>query len=148
MSPPAGALPACRHARSTFSCPPSEHISLGVPPRPWPHDRRGHNPTDNSRTLLIPSPPWLLLLCNICFSLGGGGWQKGGRWGGRGCKLPGIPFRISMIREAIPPAITFFIKSVWYWCFSRALWFLLCVCVCVNAPFSMQSTQGRPLHVL
>lgn len=72
-SPPAGNLPACRCERSPFSRPPSERISLSLPLRLWRYDQRGRNPTDNSRTLLIPSPPWLLLLCNICLSLGGFG---------------------------------------------------------------------------
>lgn len=34
--------------------------------------------TDNGRTLLIPPPPRLLLLCNICLSLGGFGRGEGG----------------------------------------------------------------------
>lgn len=77
-APPAGNLPACRCARSPFSRPPSERISLSLPLRLWRYDQRGRNPTDNSRTLLIPSPPWLLLLCNICLSLGGFGEGGGG----------------------------------------------------------------------
>lgn len=63
--------------RSPFSRPPSELIGLGAPHRPRRHGQRNRSTTDNSRTLLIPSPRRLLLPCNICLSLGGFG-RKGG----------------------------------------------------------------------
>lgn len=57
-------------------CPPS---AVHIPPFLALHQSEsasaflpghGHNPTDNSGTLLNPLPPWLLFLCNICLSLG------------------------------------------------------------------------------
>lgn len=63
------------------------------------------------------------------------------------CKLPEIPFRISMIRDAVPPALTcFFSKRVWYGIGvsrQRAVSFLLCA----NASFS-RAHKVRPLHVM
>lgn len=129
----------CRRAvvRSPFSCPPSELICLGAAHRPRRHGQRNRSTTDNNRTLLIPSPRRLLLLCNICLSLAGFG-----RKGGGVCKLWGIPFRIWVFRDAFPHAWPFFhrggcrgvsilsIRSDFY-------------CVCIKVPFCMQSTQGR-----
>lgn len=129
-SPAADNLPACRCVRSPFSRPRSELISLSGPHRPRRHDRRNRNTTDNSRTLLIPSPARLLLLCNICLSLGG---FAGGEEGEQGMQIVWNTFQnINDERCFSSCSNLFFIKSVWYRCFhpQHVLWFLLCVSWC------------------
>lgn len=137
MIPPRHRLPLPVIRRRS---PPSELIGLGAPHGPRRQGQRNHSTTDNSRTLLIPSPPRLLLLCNICLSLGGFG-RKGG--GYANCR--GIPFRISMFRDAFLHAGPLFpIRSG---CVGVSV-LSVCsdfYCVCIK----VQSTQGRgPTHAV